>query len=236
MSNYQPLDKSKHHELKIKQIHPCVLAKEKGVIPIGLRETVTACAEYPVVFVKDESTGQFRLVVLVGLRPNQSLFYSSDGWLGKHIPKSARSSPIALTQIASDEHSLIVCVDTDSKMLSKVDGRSLFDDNGAQSDFLNELIADAEDLYADHQLVKPFCDLLLEQNLLSPFSLNVEAEDGSNLELKGLYSIDEAKLNQLDKDMLIKLRDQGALPFVYAMLFSMARIDSLLKRYNEQSR
>ena len=51
--------------------------------------------------------------------------------------------------------------------------------------------------------------------------------------MKGVYSIDEAKLNALKADKLTGLRDKGYLPPIYAMIISLGQIFGLIQRKNQ---
>ena len=56
------------------------------------------------------------------------------------------------------------------------------------------------------------------------------SDTAESFEIKGLFRIDEQKLNQIEPIEFAKLRDSNALLFAYAHLFSLTQIDQVSQR------
>ena len=66
--------------------------------------------------------------------------------------------------------------------------------------------------------VKPFINLLLEFNLLEPFSANLTLKNNQQYLLQGFYTINEEKLASLPTDAIKKLHDSGFLFDIYMQM------------------
>ena len=192
-----------------------------------VQEFVPASQEFPIAFIKDSETGQFRAIVLLGLKPEENLFYSESAWQATYKPQGLTLFPFLLSQ---GEEQSILCFDQSAELVNETEGQSLFDEQGNQSQWLTEqgekVVQYVEKTYA----TKNFIKLLLDNDLLAPQTLNLKLENEESYSLNGLYAIDETKLNALSDESFNALRKTGALPAIYAALLSMQRIHSLARK------
>lgn len=227
MSNIQPISSTKHSDIKIKDNATLAQSKNRHFAPVVVQEFVPASQEFPVVFVKDSETGTFRAIALLGLKPDENLFYSEDGWQATYKPEALALSPFILNQ---GEAQSILCFDQSSELVNKQDGEALFDKQGNQTPWLTAMgervVTYVERTYA----TKNFIKLLLDNDLLSSQTLSLKLENQEEYSLNGLYAIDEKKLNALSDDAFNAIRKTGALPAIYASLLSMQRIHNLARK------
>jgi hypothetical protein len=66
--------------------------------------------------------------------------------------------------------------------------------------------------------------------LLTPWELIVQDGEGKSITINGLYRVDEAVLNALDGDKLLRLRNSAGLVLAYGQLFSMLQSVQLTQR------
>ncbi|MBT3987288.1 MAG: hypothetical protein HOE89_07100 [Gammaproteobacteria bacterium] len=67
--------------------------------------------------------------------------------------------------------------------------------------------------------------------LIVDWELTVETPDTADeFKIRGLFKLDEQKLNQLESTVFAKLRDSGALLLAYGHLFSLSQIDQISQR------
>lgn len=230
MPDIQALTYEQHHQVKILD-NPCFLqSKTSHLTPAYLIELPDLQAEYPLVLIKDNQTGQFNLVALLGLKPAENLFHNDKGWQARHIPLHLQIYPFALGSKAGDEQcNPLLCLDMDCELVNHSHGQALFDQQGQQTAFLQHKVQLMELLTEQQQLTREFIQVLVGQRLIHPKSLTINKGTEQEYDLNGLYVIDETALQTLDSQTLTELRDKGWLPYIYAIMFSGRRVANLLQ-------
>ena len=228
MNKLIPLNPSVHQSIKVTgaEFHPSV--RDHHLLPLYAGEFVLAAAHYPVVFAKDGETGRIHCAALVGLRPQENLFYCGDDWGRAYAPISARPAPLVAVPKSADDDELIICIQQGSEYLSEETGEALFTANGEQTEFLKEQIKLAAEVRLQAEQTELIVAKLLELKLIeaSPISVNPAGQQG--YELTGLYALSEARLAELENDVFLELRDKDYLPAVYAAIASQYRLNDLL--------
>jgi hypothetical protein len=227
MADIQAISSTKHSDIKIKNNATLDQSKSRHFAPVVVQEFVPASQEFPIVFVKDSETGTFRAIALLGLKPEENLFYNKDAWQATYKPEALTLLPFVLEQ---GEEQSILCFDQSSELVNKKEGEALFDAQGNQTPWLKakaeRVVSYVERTYA----TKNFIKLLLDNDLLSSQTLNLKLENQEEYTLNGLYAIDEKKLNDLSDEAFNTIRKTGALPAIYASLLSMQRIHNLARK------
>ena len=221
-----PLNNIAHKDIKVKNTLSFDHAKSQHLSLVVVHEFAKVAIDCPVVFVKDPESGQFRSVAMLGLEPNENLFYSRSKWKGTYIPANLRAYPFAL---AGDENSdqLALCIDENSKLINKKDGEALFNEDGSETEFLNSRKNFLSQLVEQNQTTKQFIKFLTDNELLAPQSLSLKLEDGSGHDLNGIYVINEKKLNELSDDVYLDIRKRGYMAPIYSQLSSMNQLQIL---------
>ena len=228
MSGIIAIDKSIHQNIKIKSNPTLLQSKNKHFSPLVVQEFVAASQEFPIVFIKDSETGQFKAIALLGLKPQENLFYDETAWQARYKPEALALYPFLLSQNENDD-SGILCIDDSSPLLNKIDGEALFDSKTNPTPWLSaqgeRVVQYVEKGYATQHFIK----ILLDKDLLSPQTLNLTLENHDEYSLNGLYAIDEKKLDALSDECFSDLRKSGALSAIYASLLSMQCIHNLAR-------
>lgn len=222
------LNNEAHKDIKIKVSESYDQAKNQHISLLVVHEFAKAAIDYPVVFVKDPESGQFRAVAMLGLEPNENLFYSRTKWKGTYVPANLRAYPFLL---GGDENAeqLTLCMDESSKLVNKKDGEILFKEDGSETDFLNKRKEFLSQLIEQNRVTHLFIKFLTDNELLSPQSLSLKLEDGSGHDLNGLYTINEKKLNSLSDEVYLEIRKRGYMGPIYSQLASMNQLQNLGK-------
>jgi hypothetical protein len=63
--------------------------------------------------------------------------------------------------------------------------------------------------------------------LIVPWALDITRPDGQKQRISDLFQVDESKIATLPGEDLVRLRDTGALPLIYAHLLSLPRVSTL---------
>lgn len=229
MVSIKAINSNSHRDIKVKSNPSYFQCKDKHFAPVVVHEFINASQEFPIVYIKDAETGQFNVVVLLGLKPQENLFYDEKAWQGNYVPRALTLYPFLIHQEKEDDKALL-CFDEESPLVNKVSGEALFDENGVENNWLTAKGEAVVDYVEKTGVTQGFIKLLLSKELLSPQTLNLKFEGQDEYTLGGLYVIDEQKFNDLPDSDFIELRQTGALPAIYASLMSMQRISYLAGR------
>lgn len=199
-------------------------ASKDSLSRITLAELPQAIMSLPVCFVMVEDQPQ--LVMLQGLESGSNLAVNEHGgWLFDYIPAVYRAYPFLLADGAEDNK--ILCINTDSGLiLDDNTEEAFFEDDGTPTKNVSELLDFLSKLYINGLATQNACNLLQKHDLIEPWPISIH--DGEEEQkINGLFRIQEESLAQLTPEVLVQLRDAGALSLAYAQLFSMQRIGRL---------
>ena len=73
-----------------------------------------------------------------------------------------------------------------------------------------------------------FVERLVNNELISPQALTITTNKGKEINLTGLYIVDENKINKLAAETFGALKDEHLLAPIYACMFSLQRISRLI--------
>ncbi len=194
-------------------------------------------AHYPIFFTKDEGSGEYSAVAMFGFVDRENLFLSDTGWEASYVPLTIRREPflIGFQQPAAGggaENEPVIHLDLDSPRVSETEGESLFLAHGGISPFLegvNSVLNTINEGYPVNQL---FMKELAQRELLEPFALDIELNDGSQKRLMGFHTINEEALYELGGDVLGDLNEKGFLLPIYMAVASLSNIRDLIDRKN----
>jgi len=227
VTKIEPLSIDQHSDLKIKPAAGFEHVAEQHIVPIVAHEFVQVGADVPVVFVKHAETGQFQPVAMLGLQPGENLLVKDNQWQGMYIPGIIATWPFRLIANEQDPNQLAVAMDVEAETVNKDEGEALFAD-GNESAFLEQRKKALTTYFEHSQVTQGFVQVLTELDLLTERNLSVDVQ-GRNINLTGLYFIDEKKLNELDDEKFSDLRKRGFLHVIYAHLISLNQIRRLGK-------
>lgn len=231
MANVKVVNNQVHKNIRIKDNPSLIQSKNNHFVPIIIQEFINVSKEFPIVFVKDAQTGVFNSVALLGLEPQENLFFDDKIWQATYIPQLLGFYPFLIQQ-EQDGEQAVLCIDEDSILINDVSGEKLFDDAGKQMDWLTIKAKSIVMHIENRSLTQKFIKLLLDKELLSMQTLSIKLEDKSEYDLNGLYIINEEQFNNLSDSDFLELRVAGVLPAIYAVLMSMPCINNLINRKN----
>ncbi len=236
MSRYEILDREKHRQLRIRTGYGAALGDAVRYVmtyPMEFRD-IQGC--YPILFTKDPNTGGFFAAAVLGFEADQNLFLQDDRWDATYVPAVVQRQPFLIaTGGEGDTGDPVVSVDLEHPRVSRDEGETLFDSEGAATEFLNRKIALLDKLHRGLQHGRGFIDTLLQHELLEQITLDFTFNDGSKKSLQGFYSIAEERLYELPGDVLESLNRAGYLQPVFMAVASLSRIRDIIERRNRLS-
>ncbi|MDP2559533.1 SapC family protein [Psychrobium sp. 1_MG-2023] len=224
-SPIKPLNANHHSDIKIKSGLNLDSVKRQQVLPLIVHEFAKAGAAMPIIFIKPSEKAEYQPAGLMGLKPDENLFYKEGKWVGDYIPAVITHAPFAMVPTPGEESRLQMLINEDSEQCSKTEGEALFAD-GKETEYLVKRKETLGNYFHSMQLTREFSKVLVEHELLVEQSLTLEIA-GEKVRINGLFLIDEKKLNELSDEKHLELRKRGFLAPIYAHLGSLHQVNKL---------
>ncbi len=221
-----PVNRDQHRQLRIKASdQKLAFAREANSVLLAVTELPLAALDLPCVFV--DSGDQHTLVAVVGMRDKENLLINAQGeWDAScYVPAFVRRYPFVLSEEAGSSQ-MTVCIDEAFDGLNQTDGEALFDAQGQDTPYLQQLQKFLLDFHNDMQRTTAFAQRIADLGLLVERNIDVTLGE-QHITLNGFKVVDEAKLHQLPPDTIQELFANGALGWIHAHLLSLNNINKL---------
>ena len=223
------LHRESHKNLRFEAVTDFGFSSQVNSVPLLGIEFFESSRDLPVLFSKDESGAYFPITLLSLGTEGHDQSDDNGEWVGRYTPAFIRRYPFALTD-GKD-----LCFDSHYSGLNEDHGEPLFDDEGNNTDTLDQIIGFLTEFDAQHLRTREFCEAVTEQELFKPFVLQVMTAAKEALRLDGLFVIDEHKLDALaDEDVTAWFRT-GYLAWVYAHLHSLGSLKRLTEQHQAEN-
>jgi hypothetical protein len=233
MANIVPVKKDQHKNLKVATKRDLKHVEKQHIAPITAREFAQAATSYPVVFVKDPDVEHYRSVIMLGLESGENLYYGEKRWNALFVPQSIGMVPFALGLDPEKEKTLTTCIDLDSPFVGEDKENALFDENGKETEFFNNVQESLGRLYESEVATEKFIKEIVENDLLQELELNITFADGERKKLVGVYTINEEKMQNLPDEKVLDFYKRGLFVPMHAMLGSLGQINRLIQLRND---
>lgn len=202
-----------------------------NAVHLNAAEFAAAAASFPIAFARDDETGEFTPMAVLGLRSAENLFVDADGqWLPRsYVPAYVRRYPFCIAEIPDREGRApqrLVCFEEGQLSPS---GEPLFDKAGQATPQWDNTQRLLEAIEASRQQTRVLCKRLESLGLFTPFEALALPRAGKRMRLQGLFRVDEEKINAIPgKDLRVMLR-KGELKATYAHLISLENFAVLME-------
>ena len=227
------LSRSAHAGLRIRTERIEAVAAGQHLIPIVVSEFRKAAIQYPIVFAKNPEDGRFAPYVLMGLAPEENLFWSGTELDAAYVPLNVRRHPFYVGDNPGGAG--VLCVDLESPCLDESGADVLVNPDGSDSAYLKNVLATLGELVAGRAPTEQLVASLLSLDLLAPILLDIVLDDGTPLKVQGLYGLDEERFRQLPATELANLWSSGRLDLIYAVLMAGGQIFNLIRLKNRRA-
>lgn len=227
--NMIPLDSVKHKNLRINVDSNYSHVSHQNMTPLLASEFLAASTNFPIVFVKQQDTGKFKSVALLGLEADENLIFANNKVHSNYIPVNIRRYPFAAGGKAADESEMILCIDENSTLLSESEGADIFDENGKPSKSTQQITTLLTDMLAKDAATEIFISFLVENDLLHATEVKLQLGKEGDKQLNGLYKVDEEALNELSDEEVLTIYRHKYFPAIYAHLASLSQFNRLLQ-------
>jgi len=199
------------------------------IIPLNANELIFAQKSFPIVF----SDGDAPLpLAAVGVVDEKNLFVTAEGQWAEdaYIPNYVRKYPFAL---AADQNSdrMALVVDAGWEGFVKGGERQIYNETGDATGEIGQNAVDSCRQYEeDRQQTVQFGKLVKDLDLLTQQMAQFTPEGGQQQPFAQYWAVDENRLKALPNEKFLELRDNGALPLIYAHLMSIGNWRRLVDR------
>ncbi|QYJ76297.1 SapC family protein [Shewanella sp. FJAT-52076] len=226
-AQYVPLNNTAHKNLKVKQTLELAEFEKHHMLPLVVQEFMPAATSFPIIFAKNTDSGEYQPVAVTSLKPESNKFIKDGKWTQRYVPMQLRVAPFIAGPDETQEK-LLIGINQNSTLLSEEEGVALFNEDGEQTEFLQDRVKFIGQLFDFRELTKQFVKTLTDHDLLQPKTLTVNGKDGEKANYDGIYMVDEKKLHELSDEAKLELFNKGALSAIYAHLASLNQIDLVM--------
>jgi len=232
MVNIVPITKKKFLDRKWLASDNYKFSAHLATATLAIGEISQAMRSLPIGFVQYD--GYFTVVAILGLNQGENLFVSENGnWLTGYKPAIFRSYPFSLRPGTKDQ--MLLSFDEDSLSNSDVIPTNRFyDDNGDISEQTKGIMSFLYEVHNSYNRTVQICKTIDSYNLFDKWNISIK-RNNKQIQIDGIYKINEDVFRTLDGDALLKLNKVSALGLIYAHIFSGANINLLekLANYND---
>lgn len=235
MENMQTLNKKQHSQFAVLKER----SKDHG-------DTYMAAAtfpdefphihhRFPIIFQRAQSDDNFNCLALLGLTDGENLFIDTPDFIEQKLPLSFEVLPFMVSRSGpdADEGNLVFDPSHPRIQQDGKKGERLFDEDGNQTEFLQNLMRQLKAVVAGESRTQDFVQAMRDYDLLELLSVDLTFEDGSTQKLSGFYGIDGKKLSELGAKALKTLQDKGYLMPCILAHASLSRLGDLVERRNK---
>ncbi len=224
-----PVSPEKHGDISVKSGSSYAFSKQVNSVPLTAVEFARAAVEYPIVFAGNEEA--VMPAVILGARENENLFVDESGtWTASYIPAFVRRYPFVFSSDKSGKQ-FILHIDEGFEGANREGrGERLFDSDGAQTQYLKNVLSFLQEYQAHFQRTQAYCKRLKDLGLLQPMQAQFNLADGEKRSLSGFQVVDREKLKALDPADLAQMMKTDELECTFLHLHSLRHFNDMVGR------
>lgn len=239
MSKHELLNNITHKNLRVITKKSAIYGDSVGGALIFPSEFIEIQREYPIFFQKDVKTGEFQAVAIFGFKQNENLFLDEQGWHANYIPAVIEREPFLIgfqREQGAAEATPVIHVDLENPRISSgVEGEQVFLEHGGNSPYLENISRTLMLIHDGLSASKDMFSAFLALDLIEPFVLDIEFNNGVRYQSSSYYTINQEKFFSLDDAALSQLHKTGHLHSAYMVLTSLGNIKKLIGMTNKRA-
>jgi hypothetical protein len=224
-SDIVPINRDAHRDLRFPTDETRFgFSARTHIVPALFEEFIAGSAHLPILFLP--GTGAPTPVFLVGMRIGRNALLDADGrWRGQYVPAYVRRYPLILGEVEGQDP--LACIDAGFVAGEHADGERVFGEGGEDTPLLLERIGLMNEVFRAGKRSEELSSMLLDLSLFRAVTIDARFENGETTALHGMLTVDGEKLDTLSDGDFLRLRKEGALPFVYAHLASLGQVEAI---------
>lgn len=226
MSSIEILNSNLHREINI-DFKEARRGPRRELIPVVIAEFHSLMFHYPIVFVKDQDTGEFSCSILLGISADANLLDQCDLADDEKLPLNIRRLPLVAVAPPEGEVQPLIGINRASSGVNPAGGTGdyIFQN---KSEWFESAVAALVELYNGFDQTDNYVKKVLELDLVSKLQAEIRYTDKPSLTLEGLYGIDPKKIALIgENDSKSKDEFLEIARHVYAQHFSLCNMKKL---------
>ena len=216
MTNHELLNNVDHRDLRV-DIRPGADPADDVMCTLAIpSEFRSLQADFAIFFHKNEETGKFLPMVMFGFQTGENLYLNDGCWEAMYIPLMIERGPFLIgfqnaMENGVTQKKMVISIDMDNPRVDCAEGEPLFQPFGGNSEYTDHIVAVLQEIDKGQAMIEELVDALLAHDLIEPFTLDIELDNGEKHSLRGFHTIQEEKLAALDGEVLADFsrRPQG---------------------------
>ncbi len=221
--NFEPLDSSKHRELKFSKLEHFKFAKTISSVPVSFPEMQSVSRYYPIILSADNNPAP---TALLSLEEGTNHYVDEQGkWKVPYIPLCLRLYPFILAKNQkkeTKEDQYVLCLDRKAEHFASEQGDPLFTEAGDPSEFIKTVFQTLTRFQQELAATQALFTQLAEKEIIVDRKFEFQLK-GQQRSIDGLKGVDMEKLLALDDKTISDFVKNGAMPLVYCHLQSLSK-------------
>ncbi|HEY1138786.1 MAG TPA: SapC family protein [Lysobacter sp.] len=233
MPRYELLNNITHKDLRVATRFGREFGDDIGMVAAFPTEFAELQREYPIFLRREQGSGQWQAVALLGFEARENLFLQGERWNATYLPGAIAKGPFLIGfQEQRIEGELrrepVVHVDMDHPRIATNEGEAVFLPQGGNSVYLDHISTVLRGIRDGVEAGQAMYAALDALELIQPVSLDIQFDEAHRANVTGLHNIDRDRLAALDAQQLHELHRAGYLEGVYLVLASLQNLRRLM--------
>jgi hypothetical protein len=225
MAKHALLNNVAHKNLRVITRHSAELGDDVSSVITFPTEWGDVQREYPILFRKDQATGDFISVALLGFGEAENLFLDEKGWNASYIPGIVARGPFL---IGFQREEPVIHVDLDHPRISTTEGEPVFLPSGGNTRYIERIAVILEGIRVGLEASKAMFAAFTAMDLIEPVRVQIEISGEEQHNLHGYFTINEEKLVNLTGGQLETLNRAGFLQGAFLVVASLNNVKKLI--------
>jgi hypothetical protein len=241
MTQHVLLDNVTHNELKVSPLYKAEFGDKVNTVLTFSTELAAMQTIYPLFFRKENSTGEYQLVAMLGFEEDENLFLNENThiWQADYIPSVVAKGPFLIgfqdqSKDGGSDQAPVVHVDIDSPRIDPKNGLPVFLEHGGNSPYLEKINSLLLNIYTGMADTKNMLQAFTQLDLIEPVNLEISLNNGDQHKLHGNYTISSEKLAALKGSDLVSLNKSGYLQHAFFIMSSLNNVKKLITIKNRK--
>jgi len=221
--NIEILDKKKHNKTKFNSVDALEVAKNIGIVPLGIDEVLDMSCVAPVLISGGENA---EFIAFTGISTEATLYKNS----GHYLPRFVQTYPF-MNIVVKDEnnnYNTVIAIDNDKKYVGVKKQNKILSKDSELEKVASEKIELVKKLDVQRNISKIIIKELQKLDLLIQKSLKIKTNNGEQTIIEEFYIINREKLLKLDDAILANWAKKGWMGIIDAHIKSLNNFQKVL--------
>jgi hypothetical protein len=190
MAKHVLLDNVSHKNLRVRTGYRPGCGYDANVARVFPSEFCELQREYPLFFIKDQASGHFESIALLGFSGDENLYLGASGWDASYVPVTVQRQPFLIgfqTQQVDGVPAQVpvIHIDLDHPSVGETEGEPIFLRHGGLSPYLERIESILATIHQGHEAGRALSQVLVGLELIESVKLEIRFDDGASVSPRG---------------------------------------------------